>query len=436
MDFSDETSEQSGLDDISSEASNDQSGDEDKIGGFVFNNELESRGSSSTEHLAELEQKRLVDLVRLQPTKNAELKEQWGLDSGSDVHQYLESELEKFYYRDDDGYIQATDVAEEFVQNQQDVYPDVTQPEEQSMEDGPDLERRDLVIALVTLTQELGHLPSAQEINEYGEYSDGRYREEFGDLFNAFQAAGLVPDDVSRSDFYSEEDSVSESGTGSGTEADHGSESKPRSVEEGHVESPENENATDEDESTAYSEEIDVSALDVDRPSYEIPEEIDESDLISEIQRFAEILGEPPTEELVASYGRYPGEEYRDRFESWEDALVTAGYDPGDLPDWCRRTFTNVEVLDVIRAVADELGRPPTTIETGERAPFSQGLGSTRFGGWATALELAGLDPSGRPSVDDGDEDDEAEDDEGDPIGSVIDDTLEEMLLSEDDGPF
>jgi hypothetical protein len=51
---------------------------------------------------------RLADVVELQPTKNSALQERWGLDSGSDVHQYLENELEEYYYRDDDSMIRAT----------------------------------------------------------------------------------------------------------------------------------------------------------------------------------------------------------------------------------------------------------------------------------------------------------------------------------------
>jgi len=39
------------------------------------------------------------------------------LDSGSEVHQYLESQLKEYYYRDSDGYIRATDAGEEFAQN-------------------------------------------------------------------------------------------------------------------------------------------------------------------------------------------------------------------------------------------------------------------------------------------------------------------------------
>jgi hypothetical protein len=51
---------------------------------------------------------RLADIVTLQPTKNGELQDRWGMESGSEVHQYLEGELSDYYYRDDDSLIRAT----------------------------------------------------------------------------------------------------------------------------------------------------------------------------------------------------------------------------------------------------------------------------------------------------------------------------------------
>jgi hypothetical protein len=61
--------------------------------------------------LSEEARERLADLVALQPTKNAELQDRWDIESGSDVHQYLESELEPYYYRNEDSLICATDEA-------------------------------------------------------------------------------------------------------------------------------------------------------------------------------------------------------------------------------------------------------------------------------------------------------------------------------------
>lgn len=65
--------------------------------------------------LSDEAESRLRDLVTRQPTKNSELQERWGLESGSEVHQYLESELKEYYYRDEDSLIRATPEAAELV---------------------------------------------------------------------------------------------------------------------------------------------------------------------------------------------------------------------------------------------------------------------------------------------------------------------------------
>lgn len=62
--------------------------------------------------LPEEPRERLADIVELQPTKNGELQERWGLDSGSEVHGYLESELGEYYYRNANSLICATPEAE------------------------------------------------------------------------------------------------------------------------------------------------------------------------------------------------------------------------------------------------------------------------------------------------------------------------------------
>ena len=65
--------------------------------------------------LSEEARERLADVVALQPTKNGELQARWGMDSGSEVHQYLESELEEYYYRNEDSLICATPEAADLV---------------------------------------------------------------------------------------------------------------------------------------------------------------------------------------------------------------------------------------------------------------------------------------------------------------------------------
>jgi hypothetical protein len=69
---------------------------------------------------------RLADVVTLQPTKNGELQDRWDMESGSEVHQYLESALSEYYFRDDDGLIRATPEAAELV----DVEPGISEDED------------------------------------------------------------------------------------------------------------------------------------------------------------------------------------------------------------------------------------------------------------------------------------------------------------------
>ncbi|WP_254273885.1 DUF5797 family protein [Haloarcula marina] len=58
--------------------------------------------------LSEEARERLADIVAHQPTKNGELQDLWDMDSGSEVHQYLESELKEYYYRNENSLICAT----------------------------------------------------------------------------------------------------------------------------------------------------------------------------------------------------------------------------------------------------------------------------------------------------------------------------------------
>lgn len=58
--------------------------------------------------LSEEARDRLEELVELAPTKNSELQDRWDLESGSEVHRYLEAELRDYYFRDEDSLIRPT----------------------------------------------------------------------------------------------------------------------------------------------------------------------------------------------------------------------------------------------------------------------------------------------------------------------------------------
>jgi hypothetical protein len=95
--------------------------------------------------LSETARERLADVVALQPTKNKELQDRWDLDSGSEVHSYLESELGDYYYRDDDSLIRATDEAADLV----DVDPGVEDENDDGVPDRirvPELQARTFAV--------------------------------------------------------------------------------------------------------------------------------------------------------------------------------------------------------------------------------------------------------------------------------------------------
>jgi hypothetical protein len=132
---------------------------------------------SEADAISETARERLADVVELQPTKNSELQERWGLDSGSDVHRFLEDELGDYYYRDDDSLIRATDAAAELV----DVEPGVSDDEDGTPEAirvpelaaqvfavlaGPEERSESVVAVLHALREEYGVDPSTDEVRE------------------------------------------------------------------------------------------------------------------------------------------------------------------------------------------------------------------------------------------------------------------------------
>ena len=58
--------------------------------------------------LSETARSRLADIAEREPTKNSELEAAWDMDSGSEVHQYLEAELGPYYYRDENSLIRVS----------------------------------------------------------------------------------------------------------------------------------------------------------------------------------------------------------------------------------------------------------------------------------------------------------------------------------------
>ncbi|QRV15664.1 hypothetical protein JMJ58_01815 [Haloterrigena salifodinae] len=127
--------------------------------------------------LSEEATERLADVVELQPTKNSELQERWDMESGSEVHQYLENELGDYYFRDDNSLIRATTEANDLV----DVEPGIeSDPEDEGVPSrirvpelqtqivavlaGPEEESESVVSVLHKLREEFDVDPEAEDV--------------------------------------------------------------------------------------------------------------------------------------------------------------------------------------------------------------------------------------------------------------------------------
>ncbi|MFT4923410.1 MAG: hypothetical protein ACI8XM_002636 [Haloarculaceae archaeon] len=119
--------------------------------------------------LSEQARERLADVVELQPTKNAALQERWDMDSGSEVHSYLESELGEYYYRNEDSLICATPEAEAVIAGEStddsERVVDATEFETAIIEvlPGPDEDPQSVVATLHGL-RDAGEDPSVDEV--------------------------------------------------------------------------------------------------------------------------------------------------------------------------------------------------------------------------------------------------------------------------------
>ncbi|OVE84817.1 DUF5797 family protein [Natronolimnobius baerhuensis] len=127
--------------------------------------------------LSEEAKGRLADVVELQPTKNSELQDRWGVESGSEVHQYLENELGDYYFRDDNSLIRATAEANDLVDVEPGIESDpdsdgapsrIRVPELQAqivdVLAGPEEESESVVSVLHSLREAYDVDPSAEDV--------------------------------------------------------------------------------------------------------------------------------------------------------------------------------------------------------------------------------------------------------------------------------
>jgi hypothetical protein len=113
-------------------------------------------------------------------------------------------------------------------------------------------------------------------------------------------------------------------------------------------------------------------------------------ELIADLQRVDEEYSGAVTQKLYQEHGEWSKMTVQRRFDGWEDGCQKAGV---TRPDMGPRTEDTEALLEDIRQLTEELGRPPTKPEYNEMGKFSREMARRRVGSWASAVREAGFEP-------------------------------------------
>lgn len=304
--------------------SNDKNSDAE---GFQFGPSPESAIDEDWDDLPSEQQTRLLDLFNLEPTSNSELKEKWGMASGSEVHNYLDSMMKQFYFRDEDSYIRLTEEGKELVQENNDRSQYVPRDSGDSEDESQNIRNRDLLMDLISVAQSTGNLPDENKIERHSTYSADRFREEFGSLFKACQQAGIVPDSVTKNDYLAAVKAKKDS-----------EESQPGAEE-----------------------------------TVPEPSGPSRSELLEELQWIDEEVEGIPYPSDMNESGMFTPHAYQEEFGSWDEALAAAGIDK------------EKQLLEDMKRVAEEVGEDMTQPQMNELGRYSASMAVRFFGSWIEA---------------------------------------------------
>lgn len=113
---------------------------------------------------------------------------------------------------------------------------------------------------------------------------------------------------------------------------------------------------------------------------------IPDRELLAELHRLYEKLGRSPTQQDMNEYGQYADTTYRNRFESWNNALQEAMLGP-------TQKLTERELLRELERVTGQLGRVPTANEMRQLGNHRPVTYHRRFGSWREAVAQANFGP-------------------------------------------
>lgn len=236
------------------------------------------------------------------------------------------------------------------------------------------LNEEELIKELHRLADELGRAPTLQEFRDEGEYSATTYYDRFGSWREALEAAGFksrepeskIPQEDLLAELLRLADDFDDSLSISLMNA-HGKYSA----------------STYQLEFGSWNTALETAGFE---PNPTVADkQIPREDLLEDVERIAEDLGEQPTYLDVKRRGKYGERTYIRRFGSWSAALEEAGFDPMKNQNY----VPDEQLLDDLNRLADELGRRPTSEDVVEHGNHSLATYQRHFGSWSAAVEAA-----------------------------------------------
>lgn len=131
--------------------------------------------------------------------------------------------------------------------------------------------------------------------------------------------------------------------------------------------------------------------------SCEPDSELTNEELLDELKRFADDLGERPTAAEMDEHGAYWASTYHRAFGSWNAACEAIGLEA--LQPVAQETLSEAELLDELSRVAEVCDAPPSVSDMRDEGEYSPRTYSRRFGSWTAAVKAAGFEPHSAPTA-------------------------------------
>ncbi|MHB9288155.1 homing endonuclease associated repeat-containing protein [Halobacteriales archaeon Cl-PHB] len=233
----------------------------------------------------------------------------------------------------------------------------------------------DLLNDVRRLAGELDHPPSLKEYREHGQFSATTYYRRFGSWPDTLEAAGFESRDpeskIPTEELVVELQRIAEDVNGRPTRSDMD--------EQGAFS-----NYTYKRRFGSWADALEAADIE----GADDAGTITDDELLDELSRLAEDLGESPTMSQMDDEGAYAASTYARRFGSWSGALEAADIETGPTPS----TVTKADLLGELQRLADELGDQPTSTEMDEHGQYASATYQRHFGSWSAAVETAFAD--------------------------------------------